>query len=135
MRPICNGKLNFIKAGNKTFPKAIATPIRKVPAIKRKMEPAERIKIPTVSRQREMKRVNSMPYFFEIFGAIGEMSANAKSGMVVRNPASTFVIPSPSRIGAMIGPTDVKGDRRVDAIKMMPIINNHVFFPKFSFLV
>ena len=91
--------------------------------------------IPAVSSRREKNNVDSNPKRREIFGAKGEISANASNGIVVNNPARPFEIVKLSFIEEINGPTVVNGARRVDAIKIMPIRRIHVFFVKFIFLL
>lgn len=134
MRPICSGKLSFIRPGNKTFPNAMASPIRKVPMSKLGVVPRERVIIPAVNNMSDTNNVSSIPKRRAIFGANGEISAKASRGMVVRNPANTFEMAKLSLMEEINGPTDVKGDRSVDAMKMIPIRRNHVFRVNFNFL-
>lgn len=134
MRPICSGKLRFIKPGNKTFPNAMASPSRKVPKSKLGVVPRERIMMPAVNKMSDTNNVSSNPKRRAIFGANGEIRANASRGMVVRNPASTLEIAKLSLMDEIKGPTDVKGERSVDAMKMIPIRRNQVSRENFNFL-
>jgi hypothetical protein len=113
----------------------MASPIRKVPMSKLGVVPSERIMMPVVNKMRDMNNVNSIPKRRAIFGANGEMSANASKGMVVKNPASTFEMAKLSLMEEISGPTDVNGDRSVDAMKMIPIRRNQVFRVNINFLL
>lgn len=114
----------MINPGKRTFPNAMERPNRKVPISRYGVVPNERITIPKVNKQREANKVFSKPKRRANFGAKGEMSAKASNGMVVRKPASTFETSKEALIEEINGPTEVKGDRRVEAIKTIPIISN-----------
>ena len=133
--PICNGKLSFIKPGNSTLPKAIASPSRNVPMSKVGVVPSERMIIPAVNKIREPNRVSSIPKRRASFGANGEIMANASRGIVVKKPAKTFEIPKLSLTEEIIGPTTVKGERRVIAINTTPISRSQVLRVNDNFLV
>lgn len=128
IRPSCKGKLSFIKLGISTLPKAIAIPIKAVPNSKKNGVPSERIIIPIANNRIARKSVISIPKRRAIFGAKGDMIANARSGIVVINPANTFDMANPSRMYEIIGPTAVSGARSVVEMKIIPIINNAIVF-------
>ncbi len=97
--------------------------------------PRERIMIPAVNKTRDTNNVSSIPKRRAILGANGEIKANASKGMVVRNPANTFEMAKLSLMEEINGPTDVKGDRSVDAMKIIPIRRNQVRCVNFNFLL
>ena len=113
----------------------MATPMRKVPVSRKSTEPRERKRIPAVTRISEPNNVISKPNRRASLGANGEITAKASKGIVVRKPANRFEIPKSSRIGPIIGPTDVKGERSVKPMKSIPMTKSQLLLEKFSFLV
>ena len=132
MRPICSGKLSFIRPGNKHFQMQWQVLLGKCQC-KLGVVPRERV-IPAVNKMSDTNNVSSIPKRRAILGVNGEISAKASRGMVVRNPANTFEMARLSLMEEINGLTDVKGDRSVDAMKMIPIRRNHVFRVNFNFL-
>ena len=110
----------------RTLPNEIATPIIIVPNTSNPVVPSERSTIPSANKMVDRKRVSSSPSFLATIGAIGDTSANASNGIVVRKPASTLDIPRSSRMKEIIGPTTVNGIRNVEARKITPITNKSV---------
>lgn len=123
----------MIRLGSSTFPKAMAMPNRNVPISKFGMLPNDRMMMPPVSNRRETNNVISRPYRRASFGANGEIKANASKGIVVKNPANTLGMAKLSRMKEINGPTVVKGDRKVEAIKTMPMINSQLSHENFNF--
>lgn len=78
--------------------------------------PSERIPIHIAK-----STVDSTPNLCAVHGTNGETTANASSGLVVKNPAKMFEIPRPSQIKLMIGQTTVSGIRKFMAINTMPM--------------
>jgi len=76
-----------------------------------------------------------MPIRSAIFGTTGETAANARSGIVVRNPATVPEMDRSSMILEMTGPTEVSGDRRLKAMNTTPISSKTVAGFKSSFFV
>ena len=74
--------------------------------------------MPSASKIVDRSNVNSSPNLRATTGANGDTTANASNGIVVKKPASTLEIPSPSRIKEMDGPTAVSGKRKVDALDL-----------------
>src|SRR5699024_2865713 len=115
------GKLSFIKPGNNTFPKAIATPIKAVPINKVETPVTERNKIPIVKIIIETNIVLSIPYLLASLDAKGDISAKASNGTVVMVPITALETPKLSLITGIKEPTAVSGALRLDAINNTPI--------------
>jgi hypothetical protein len=127
-KPICKGNFSFIKLGINTFPNEIAIPINAVPISNKDVVPKDRIIMPPVNKMMEKNKVSSIPKRRATLGAKGEITANARRGIVVIKPANTFEIVRPSRIYEIIGPTEVRGDLKEEDMKIIPSINKIVFF-------
>lgn len=108
------------------MPKEIATPISTVPNTSNPVVPSERSTMPSASNVVDENNVNSSPNLRATSGAKGDTIAKANNGIVVKKPARTLEMPSPSRIKEIIGPTTVSGIRKVEAIKIMPMTSNKV---------
>lgn len=95
--------------------------------------PKERMTMPSANNIVEKNSVFSTPSHLAVLGAKGEISANASNGMVVKKPAVILEIANSLRMKRTIGPTTVRGVRKVIAIKTMPITRSifllsHVIF-------
>src|SRR5699024_12595764 len=111
-----------------TFPIAIARPMKNVPVNKKMIAPRERITTPAISRTSDKAMVHSMPIRLAIFGAKGEIKANASRGNVVMEPARALLIPRSSRIMGINEPTEVKGPLKLVLTKITTIRHSQLFF-------
>jgi hypothetical protein len=102
------------------LPAAIAIPIKKVPKNKKTIEEYERIKIPAVNNSKLQNRVRSIPMLAAILGTRGEKAKKAKSGNVESKPAKVWDMPVSFIIEPSTGPTEVREERKLAAIKKIP---------------
>lgn len=123
----------MIRLGNSTLPNAIPIPIKVVPINNNDVTPLERSATPTTKIIIDKNRERSTVILRDIFGTIGDTIANASRGMVVIKPATTFEICNEFRISSITGPTDVRGERRVNAMKTIPSTRSHVVEVHLSF--
>src|SRR3954453_21704405 len=94
-------------------------PMIAVPIYKVAIPDRERIIMPMVRKMIEIRSVNSTPNFCPNLGAKGEQKAKASKGSVVIIPANVFEICKFSRIRSTKGPTEIKGARKLTAIKII----------------
>src|SRR5699024_3711255 len=128
IRPILSGKFILMIPGINTFPIAIASPMKSVPANKKPIPEIDLTAIPIMSKTRDKAIVHSMPIRFAIFGADGESKANASKGNVVIEHASALLIPWSSRINEKKVPTEVSGTLKLVPTKSKLISNNQLSF-------
>src|SRR5215203_7376194 len=93
MRPVRSGNSRFTRLGKSTLPTAIAAPRTAVPKNSAATAPAERSRMPAASTSRLASNTRSIPNRRANRGAIGDSTANAKSGNPVSRPATPLDIP------------------------------------------
>jgi len=109
------------------LPNAMPQPMSAVPENNSTVLDEVRMNSPKPIAQIAAQRIVSMLHFSANFGAMGERSANASSGIVVMSPVNVLERCSAAWICGTTGPTLVMGARRLEAIKTIPI--SSMIFP------
>ncbi|GEO43911.1 hypothetical protein LAL01_01430 [Companilactobacillus alimentarius] len=98
---------------------SIPSAIKNVPTMTIAIDVLILNKLPTTSKQKNKRMVNSLPNFFPIQAKIGETSANVSKGIVVKRPAELLGKPVAFCKEPSIGGIDVMGSLILIANKMI----------------
>src|SRR5215211_3353599 len=120
MRPACSGNSRLTRLGKSTLATAIAAPRTTVPKNRASTAPAQRNSMPATRTSRLASNTRSMPNRRATRGAIGESRPKARSGNVVRSPATPLDMPVSARIWPIKGATPVSAGRRLAARSTIP---------------
>src|SRR5215212_9617420 len=120
MRPACSGNSRLTRPGKSTLATAIAAPRMAVPKKSAAPAPAQRNSMPATRTRKLASSARSMPNRRATRGAIGESRPKAKSGSVVRSPATPLDMPVSARIWPIKGATPVSAGRRLAARSTIP---------------
>src|ERR687889_624508 len=120
MGPACSGNSRLMRPGKSTLPIAIAAPSMAVPRKSATTDPVQRTRMPAARTSRLASSARSMPKRRATRGAIGESRPNARSGSVVRSPATPLEMPVSARIWPIKGATPVSEGRRLAARSTIP---------------
>ena len=120
MRPACSGNSRLTRLGKSTLATAIAAPRTTVPKNRAATDPAQRSRMPATGTSRPASSTRSMPNRRATRGATGESRPKARSGNVVRSPATPLDMPVSARIWPIKGATPVSAGRRLAAKSTIP---------------
>ena len=122
MRPARSGNSRLTRLGKSTLATAIAAPRTTVPKNRAATAPAQRNRMPATRTNRLASSTRSMPNRRATRGATGESRPKARSGNVVRSPATPLDMPVSARIWPIKGATLVSAGRRLAASSTIPNI-------------
>src|SRR3712207_5530868 len=126
MMPARPGNSRLTRLGKSTLATAIADPRTTVPKNRAATASAQRNRIPAARTSRLASSTRSMPNRRATRGAIGESRPKARSGNVVRSPATPLDIPVSARIWPIKGATPVSAGRRLAASSTIPNIRRRL---------